>query len=279
MTGLQREQIQQLFHRLRSSDPPRTLLVYAHPDDEAIAVAGHLPLFRNALFVQVTDGAPVDNTDGIRLGLTRDEYRATRALELRSAFAAAGVPEAQHRCLNLSDKEAALHLPELIEQIAHIIRTEQPEAIFTHPYENGHADHDSTAFAVHQAVAGISSNAPVILESPFYFRSPGGGIHTGSFLHEDPENTVSLPLSPGQQQGKRAAFAAFSTQQHVLQDFDAVLREERFRVAPAYDFTRPATSGPAFYESFIPLTAVRFAELATEAINTRSGREPKTFAA
>ncbi|GAA3750211.1 PIG-L deacetylase family protein [Terriglobus aquaticus] len=245
--------------------------MYAHPDDEMIAVGGHLSLFRQALFLQVTNGAPADNADGNRLGLSRDEYRATRALELRAAFAAAGLPEARHRCLNLPDKEAAFHLPDLTDQIAQLVAAEPPDYIFTHPYEGGHPDHDACAFAVHTAVAALPENRPVILESPFYFSNADGTMHTGSFLHEEPGTILTLPLSASQQQSKQAAFAAFQTQRDVLANFPVAVREERFRIAPVYDFTNPAAPGPAFYESFVPgLTAARFSALAAEALQPQA---------
>lgn len=245
------------------------MFVYAHPDDEAIAAGGQLPLFREALFLQVTDGAPADNADGDRLGLSRDEYRATRALELRAAFAAGGLPEARHRSLNVPDKEAAVDLPSLTRKVAQVIAAEQPEVIFTHPYEGGHADHDACAFAVHQAVTKLGDAKPLLVESPFYFANPDGGIETGAFLREDDADILTLPLSPEQRDAKQAAFAAFTTQSSMLALFKPMLQRECFRVAPAYDFCVPATSGPAYYEFFIPhLSGVRFAQLAAGALES-----------
>ena len=266
---MSREPVQSILQQLSHGQAPvpRVLLVYAHPDDEAIAVGGQLPIFRQGLFVQVTDGAPRDNSDGQRLGLSQDEYRATRALESRAALAAGGLPEARHRCLNLPDKEAALHLVELTQCLAEIVAAERPAAIFTHPYEGGHADHDSCAFAVHQAVARLDGDRPLILESPFYFRAQDGGMQTGAFLDEEEESIATCTLSPEQQERKRAALACFTTQASVLQSFADALSQERFRVAPTYDFTRPACPGPAFYESFIPhMSAARFAQLASESL-------------
>lgn len=271
MTALPLKSLQHVFDRVRSPQPPRVLFVYAHPDDEVLAVGGHLPLFREALFLQATDGAPADNSDGNRLGLSRDEYRATRALELRAAFAAAGLPEVRHRCLNLPDKEAAFHLPDLTAQVAAAIATESPDFVYTHPYEAGHPDHDSCAFAVHTAVAALSGPRPTIVESPFYYRNPDWTMHTGSFLQEKPDTILTLPLSAAQQQSKQAALDAFETQRDVLANFSATTREERFRVAPAYDFTQLAAPGPAFYESFVSgLTADRFIELAAEALRRKA---------
>lgn len=261
------EQLQQLFRDLQAGVPRRVLFVYAHPDDETIAVGGHLALFRDALFVQVTDGAPADNADGERLGLSRDEYRATRILESRTAFAAAGLPEARRRALNYADKEAALHLAEITLQVAEILAAEQPHFILTHPYEAGHPDHDACAFAVHTAVAAMPEPRSMVVESPFYYGNPDGTMHTGSFLPPVHGEVLMLTLSEEQRDRKEASIAAFETQREVLANFRTTLQEESFREAPAYDFTRRIAPGAAFYESFVPgLSALRFTELAAEAL-------------
>lgn len=270
--------IEQLWQQLKSRSQaaaPRVLFVYAHPDDEIIAVGAHLSLFAQALFLQATDGAPADNADGDRLGLSRDDYRAERALELRAAFAAAGLPQARHRSLNLPDKEAAFHLPALTEQVLAAIQAERADFIFTHPYEGGHADHDACAFAVHQAAAMLPQR-PQIVESPFYFES-NGDLTTGAFLEEQPESIYTVPLRPEQREDKQAAFACFRTQGTVLALFARAMQQERFRLSPVYDFTRPAVPGPAYYEHFIPhLTPARFCELAAAA---RSGFSSEVLAA
>ncbi|WP_419804655.1 PIG-L deacetylase family protein [Terriglobus sp.] len=268
---MSRAQVTQIFQQLHQQDTassPRVLFVYAHPDDEAIAVGGQLPLFRNALFLQVTDGAPADNADGTRLGLSRDEYRATRALELRAAFAAGGLPEARHRSLNLSDKEAAYHLASLVQDITKTLQSEQPDVVFTHPYEAGHVDHDACAFAVHQAVASLPGKQPLIVESPFYFDDHLGNFTTGAFLQERDGEACDFPLTPAQRESKEAVFAAFETQRGILDLFGPALHTERFRVAPAYDFRQPPHPWPAYYQRFIPgLNPSRFCELATAAIS------------
>ena len=266
MSRAQVTRIFQQLHQQNSASSPRVLFVYAHPDDEAISVGGQFPLFRKALFLQVTDGAPADNSDGTRLGLSRDEYRATRALELRAAFAAGGLPEARHRSLNLADKQAAYHLPSLVREIANVMDTEQPDVVFTHPYEAGHVDHDACAFAVHQAVASRDGARPLIVESPFYFDDYD--FTTGVFLHGHDDQTCGFPLNPAQRDSKEAVFAAFETQRGILDLFGPALRTERFRVAPAYDFRHAPHSWPAYYQRFIPdLSPSRFCELATAAMS------------
>ena len=250
---------------------PRVLLVYAHPDDEAIAVGGRLPLFADAKFVQVTDGAPADNNDGAQLVFTREAYGKVREAESAAAFCAGGLASPRWRCFGIADKQAAMRLGELVHRVADLIAAEQVEMVFTHPYEGGHADHDACAFAVHTAVrkmAAAGLQVPLIVESVFY-QAASGTCQVGRFLpHAHAHKELVLELSDVEQRRKRAMFAAFPTQAGVLRDFSTA--EERFRVAPRYDFTQPPHHGPAYYERFIDgMTAERFCALASEAMQQR----------
>jgi len=61
---------------------PKSLLVFAHPDDEAIALGARLARFRDALFVHVTDGAPRNGQDSRDHGFARlEDYRQARREE------------------------------------------------------------------------------------------------------------------------------------------------------------------------------------------------------
>ncbi|MEO5568891.1 MAG: hypothetical protein ABIR92_10385, partial [Gemmatimonadaceae bacterium] len=56
--------------------------------------------------------------------------------------------------------------------------------MLTHPYEGGHSDHDSTAFAVHLATGMLlreGRRAPIILELTSY-HNYGGARRLFSFL-------------------------------------------------------------------------------------------------
>ncbi len=260
------------LQRVTAGDVPgqagrSAMLVYAHPDDEAIAAGARLPSFANSLFIQVTDGAPRDNADGARLGLSRDEYRAMRKKELRAALRIGGLPAPRHKCLEYVDKEVALSLIDLTKMLVSLINAERPAVLFTHPYEGGHADHDACCFAVHTAVKLLHSearNVPLIFESPFYFRRPGGGLQTGSFLPAKQTPECLYQLTADEQQRKQAVFAAFSTQTAVLQMFPT--NREAYRLAPDYRFTEPPHDGPTWSETITPeLKAQRFCELAAEA--------------
>lgn len=212
-----------------------TLLVAAHPDDETIGagiwMARHKRRERITI-VHVTDGAARDSPD-------REDHAQTRRRELHAAVALAGIPPNQ--CLNLGfmDKEAWLHMSELVERISELIRQLRPRMIMTHPYEGGHPDHDAAAFGVAQALEGRTAH--------WEFTSYHAGRHgivTGEFL--GPEPTRVIRLAPGERHLKRAMFAAFPSQRHVLEMFG--LDHEAFRRAPAYDFTQPPHAGELQYE-------------------------------
>jgi hypothetical protein len=59
---------------------------------------------------------------------------------------------------------------------------------------------------------------------------------------------IALPLSADDAERKRRMLDAFATQRATLAPFG--VGEERFRVAPAYDFTRPPHAGGLHYEQY-----------------------------
>jgi hypothetical protein len=68
------------------------------------------------------------------------------------------------------------------------------------------------------------------------------------FLHRPGIEITTVVLDERARAFKRRLIACFSTQQRVLADFPVDL--ERFRAAPAYDFTRPPHEGGLYYEQF-----------------------------
>jgi len=235
----------------------RTLIVAAHPDDETIGsgiwIARHKCRERITI-VHVTDGATRDFPD-------REDYARKRRQELLAAVALCGIRPQQCRNLGFTDKEAWLHMPELVESISELIRQLRPELIMTHPYEGGHPDHDAAAFAVAQALEGRAAH----WEFASYHAGPRG-IITCEFLRSEPTRVVRL--APSERDLKRAMFAAFVSQQHVLEMFE--LDRETFRRAPAYDFTQPPHAGELNYEQWGFATGQEWRSLATQALNQRA---------
>lgn len=247
---------------------PRVLLVFAHPDDEVVALGARLGRFRESYFAHVTDGAPRNEQDSRAHGFDRlDDYRQARAEELKRALDSAGVPENKSESIGLPDQEASMQLTRLTQEVARLLGRLAPDVIFTHPYEGGHPDHDACAFAVYHAAAlerKKDGYAPVIAEGTFYHGGPQG-IVAGKFLPAA-EGTAETTyrLTHEEQQRKRALLDCFATQRETLRGIP--LEYERFRVAPEYDFSKPPHGGPVYYDMHPwGMTSQHFCELARKA--------------
>lgn len=234
---------------------PKALAVFAHPDDETVAMGARLGRFANALFVHVTDGAPRDERDSRRHGFgSLPEYREARADELQCALRLAGISFAQRESLGIPDQGAVHNLGVITEHLAMLLDRERFEVIFTHPYEGGHPDHDACAFAVHHAVElqrDKNEPAPIIIEPAFYRADSNGGtdIVTESFLPTAlPTPQRNYRLSRKEQQRKRGLLACFVTQKETLSLFPVAV--ERFRVAPKYDFRQEPHEPPLLYDRY-----------------------------
>jgi N-acetylglucosamine malate deacetylase 2 len=252
---------------------PRALLVFAHPDDETIALGARIRRMAGSHLVHATDGAPRNEQDSRACGFRSFlEYRAARSAELACMLRQAGIESMSRECLGIPDQQAALRLAALTRELARRIPTHRPEVIFTHPYEGGHPDHDACAFAVHQAVALAAGDPPVIIECASYHAGPHG-MEIGTFLPptapvpHTPPRELSFALSRDEKQRKLHLLDCFTTQQGTLGPFRG--GEERFRVAPPCDFTRPPHPSPVFYDHFPwGMTSARFCSLARDALRT-----------
>jgi LmbE family N-acetylglucosaminyl deacetylase len=256
--------------------PPRILAVFAHPDDEVLALGGRLGRFSESRFLCVTNGAPENGMDARAHGFpTLAAYRESRRMELDRAFKLAGLPSGCTRPLLLqeadgsktiaADQAAAFHLVQIAREIAREISEFRPEAVLTHPYEGGHPDHDSCAFGVQAAVRLVGESYAIpILEAPFYYAGANGMV-AGCFLPETAGTNSSgilCTLSPKEQKRKRELLDCFVSQRETLAQFGT--ERERFRIAPEYDFTRAPHTGRLFYENYDwGLTGARFRELVT----------------
>ncbi|HZU87706.1 MAG TPA: PIG-L family deacetylase [Stellaceae bacterium] len=223
----------------------RVIVIAAHPDDETIGLGATVARFRDALLAHVTDGAPRDGRDMRAHGFsTLAAYAAARERELTAALAAGGAVRLRRARLGFPDGEAWRDLAGLARRVRDLIRAERPAALFVHPYEGGHPDHDAAAFAAHAACRMRGDRAPALIEMTSYYKE-GAGRATGSFL---PGGTaaVSLVLNRHERRRKRAMLDCFATQRAVLAGFATAV--ERYRAAPDYDFTRPPHPGRLYYE-------------------------------
>ena len=130
--------------------PPacRVVVVAPHPDDEILMVGGLLQymlrLARNVQLVAVTDGTAshAGSTDW-----PRERLLSERPRESHAALETLGLPvEPMLRLrLRLADGELKQLQPQLVEQIAHVIRPR--DVVFTAWRHDGHPDHEATGHA------------------------------------------------------------------------------------------------------------------------------------
>lgn len=247
---------------LRPHDPAlrlsrRVLVVVAHPDDEVVGAGALISRLPDVWILHATDGAPRDPRFMARgFEGTREEYARARRRELEEALSLAGVGPDRLLGLRIADQEAVFEIPRLIEGIARAVREIGPELVLTLAYEGGHPDHDAVALAARQAAAGIE-----ILEMPLYHAGPGTEAMTvAEFLPGPPE--IRLTLTEEERELKRRMIGAFATQAETLRAF-LPPRDERFRPAPPYDFTRPPHAGRLQYEIWgFPIDGKRWRETA-----------------
>lgn len=247
---------------------PRTMLVAAHPDDEAVGAGARLSRLRDARFACVTDGAPRDGRDAARHGLKPEDYAKLRAGELEAALGSCGIAPTQVVRLGIADQQAALNLAQIATALAGLFADAGTEAVLTHPYEGGHPDHDACAFGVHAACRLLRARGgepPAIVEMAGYHGGPEG-LRAGAFLparDETPDEAL-VRLTPEEQVRKRALLACHASQEQTLRQFPLEL--ERFRIAPHHDFLQPPHAGQLYYERHPwGMNGERFRALAAQA--------------
>jgi N-acetylglucosamine malate deacetylase 2 len=230
---------------------PRTLIAFAHPDDETIGAGAVLARLAHVRLLCATDGAPLDRRWwGDPSCATREDYAALRRRELTAALALPNVPPESLVQLTHPDQALSLRMAELSHQVRAALEAAAPDVVLTHPYEGGHPDHDSLALAVHAAVALLrraGARAPEIAEFASY-HADGDGLAVGGFLPHARFTAWTVPLSPAEQRTKRRMLDAHASQRETLAQFG--VDAESFRPAPRYDFTEAPHPGPLWYERF-----------------------------
>jgi N-acetylglucosamine malate deacetylase 2 len=223
----------------------------AHPDDETIGAGAHLPAWRDVRVVHATDGAPLNMFDANNYGFsTREAYAAARHHEVLCAMQIAGIGPDRVIDLGFVDQDACRHLTDLTRRIGELFLQFQPACVLAPPYEGGHPDHDSLAFAVHAAARMLERDgrrAPAIVEYALYNAGPGG-IASGDFLPFPGAGQVKVLLDRRAAALKARMVECFVTQRQTLSKFRTVF--EMFRTAPRYDFAAPPHAGKLFYEHF-----------------------------
>ncbi|HWL39563.1 MAG TPA: PIG-L family deacetylase [Gemmatimonadaceae bacterium] len=228
-----------------------TLVLVAHPDDEAIGAGGLLAGMPDAVIAHVTDGAPRDDKYAQAKGFpTRESYARARRREVVNALAHVGITPERCRGLGYVDGEASLQLIELVFDVADLMNEVRPEIVITHPYEGGHSDHDATAFAVHLACGVLRRDnvpTPLVLELTSYHNF-SGQRRVFSFLPFLGTDSRTIQLTENEKILKSRMYGEFLSQKVCLERFPIAI--ERFRPAPRYQFTAAPHEGPLDYERY-----------------------------
>jgi LmbE family N-acetylglucosaminyl deacetylase len=223
---------------------------FAHPDDETIGCGAQLARWSGACLVLVTDGAPRNLIDARVAGFsTAAEYANARLRELETALRAAGVPSDALVPFGIPDQQAARRLIKLTNRLVKTIELRGLDIIFTHAYEGGHPDHDAVAFAVHAAARLLESRGHplTVVEMPYY-KYGDNGMDRQQFTPGPNAKEFIIHLTPDQQTLKSQMVSAHRTQRTTLEPFD--LSTERFRIAPAYDFSELPSGGRLLYDRY-----------------------------
>lgn len=214
-------------------------VVVAHPDDESLWAGAALRLLDNATLIHLTDGAPSDMADALRLGFaSREDYRAARAAELEAALAALAVAP-RRIAYDIADQQVADDLAGLAARLTADLAG--MAAVITHPYEGGHPDHDAAAFAV--ALAGVAEH----IEFACY-PTVDGRRAFGRFWPDPGCPECVAPFDAATRDAVHAAIAAHESQAGVIGDWRPDCA--RYRHAPAYEFAAPPPPGLALYDGF-----------------------------
>lgn len=229
----------------------RCSVIVAHPDDEVIGAGALISKLNDVSIVHLTDGAPLNSRVSEEAGFDHPaDYAEARRRECLSALAVANVQADRIVELAGIDYYAPHFLSDLAKRITTFLQQTAPDIVITQPYEGGHPDHDSAAFATHAAVRLLERNGfapPTVFELALH-PSKDGRARVLDFLPSAGRETTTLILDQEACDLKRRMFECFATQREALKLNP--LGPEKFRRPPAYDFMMPPHLGKFNYEDF-----------------------------
>jgi N-acetylglucosamine malate deacetylase 2 len=218
----------------------RTLVLVAHPDDEAIGCGVLLQRIRTPIVAFATDGAPKDRYFWGKYG-SQERYAELRRQEAALALSEVGVDD--YEFLQLADdQELYRELPQARSALSAFVSQVKPSAIVTHTYEGGHPDHDTCAFL---AAELARDRALPVFEMPLYHRAEGVG-HKQQFMGDPGEMLANI--SEPERMRKAAMWRSYASQGSFMDFFE--IDREVFRPQPQYDFSQPPHPGTLNYEAW-----------------------------
>lgn len=223
----------------------KTMIIAAHYDDETISMGSRFPFLGTIYFVHTTNSSPSNLQDALKNGFdNEDDYQKQRKLEFKNALQISGITD--HVCYQsgIPDQESTFNIRFLISFLTDKINDIKPDIIFTHPYEGGHPDHDTTSFVVNKA--SKNSRYTNIFEFSSY-HSNSGALQCCKFL-DLLSPATEIILSDEEKLLKADMLKEFYTQRDSIQYFE--LEKEVFRLAPEYNYRIPPHDGLLYYENF-----------------------------
>lgn len=224
----------------------KTLVLVAHPDDEAAGCGALLQRMKEPVVAFATDGAPRDPYFWEKAG-SREAYAEVRRREGRASLALAGVRYIEFLQGSegyFTDQELFRCLAPALESLSALVGRYNPRALLTLAYEGGHPDHDSCSFLGSMLARRLSLTA---WEMPLYFRRSDGATLCQKFRSLNGTEFLLQPTVE-EQKTKRDMLAAYLSQGEVLKQFSAAT--EWFRPQAAYDYSQPPHSGVLNYEAW-----------------------------
>jgi LmbE family N-acetylglucosaminyl deacetylase len=224
----------------------RTLIIVAHPDDEAVTCAALMQRMREPFVLFCTDGAPLDAYFWGRHG-SREGYSLLRQKEARLALSHVRLMEMEFLKIrsgeHIMDQQLFQRLPEAIEAASEVVSRVCPEALLTLAYEGSHPDHDSCNFIT--SIIARECLLPA-WEMPLerLFHKEERKYQT---LMPPPQPFIWLHPTAEEIARKRQALDAYASQGN-FRGLESV--DELFRPLPEYDYVRLPHEGVLNYEAW-----------------------------
>ena len=256
----------------------RTVLLFAHADDETIGASAAMGRLPAPVVVYLTDSAPRDTRfQSSYVSGPREEYARIRREESNASLSLVNVTPDRIVRFNAVDQESIFEATALVERLAMLLQELNANLLITHAYEGGHPDHDAASLVAHLAVKRARRAlgfTPGILEVALYRGGDGQRVFCEfipSPAHGNARySAVTLKLSEKELANKQNMVACYASQAYLLKDFP--LEPEQLRIAPDYDFTEPPHDGPLWYEMLHwPLSGQQWRELAADTLAHFSG--------